>query len=51
MEKARELLCSLHLPTKEAGELTGFLDLAHFYKAFKRFYGVTPGEMIKAGSK
>ncbi len=50
MEKAKELLCSLRVPVKEAGELTGFLDPAHFYKAFKRFYGVTPGEMAKASS-
>lgn len=49
MEKAKELLCSLRVPAQEAGELTGFLDPAHFYKAFKRFYGVTPGEMVKAG--
>jgi two-component system response regulator YesN len=51
MEKAKELLCSLCVPVKEAGELTGFLDPAHFYKAFKRFYGVTPGEMAKSCSK
>jgi len=51
MEKAKELLCSLRVPAKEVGELTGFTDLAHFYKAFKRFYGVTPGEMAKTGSR
>jgi two-component system response regulator YesN len=51
MEKAKELLCALRVPVKEAGELTGFLDPAHFYKAFKRFYGVTPGEMAKEYSK
>lgn len=51
MEKAKELLCSLRVPVKEASELTGFLDIAHFYKAFKRYYGVTPGEMVKAGIK
>jgi two-component system response regulator YesN len=50
MEKAKELLCSLRMPVKEVGELTGFLDPAHFYKAFKRFYGVTPGEMAKSCS-
>ena len=50
MEKAKELLCVLHVPVKETGELTGFADIAHFYKAFKRFYGMTPGEMVKAGS-
>ncbi len=50
MEKAKELLCCLRVPPREAGELTGFSDPAHFYKAFKRFYGMTPGEMAKSGS-
>ena len=49
MEKAKELLCSLRVPPKEAGELTGFSDSAHFYKAFKRYFGMTPGEMAKLG--
>jgi len=51
MEKAKELLCSLHVSPKDVGEMTGFSDSAHFYKAFKRFYGITPGEMVKSGRK
>ena len=51
MEKAKELLCSLRVSPKDAGEMTGFSDPAHFYKAFKRFYGLTPGEMAKSGGK
>lgn len=49
MEKAKALLCDMHIPPKEAAEMTGFSDPAHFHKSFKRFYGMTPGEMAKSG--
>jgi len=44
MERARELILDYKVPLKEIGELVGYLDQAHFYKTFKRFYGMTPGE-------
>lgn len=45
MERAKELILSYKVPLKDIGELVGYLDQAHFYKTFKRFYGKTPGEM------
>jgi two-component system response regulator YesN len=45
MERAKELILSYKVPLKDIGELVGYLDQAHFYKTFKRFYGKTPGEI------
>ena len=45
MEKAKELLTEYKVPIKEAGEMVGYVDQAHFYKTFKKYFGVTPGEM------
>lgn len=45
MEKAKELILEYRVPIKEAGEMVGYLDQAHFYKTFKKYFGMTPGEM------
>ncbi len=44
MEKAMQLVLDLSIPLKDISEHTGFIDNAHFYKTFKKFYGKTPGE-------
>lgn len=46
MDKAKELIRH-GIPLKEIGLMVGYTDQAHFYKAFKRHFGVTPGEMQK----
>ncbi len=45
MERAKELILDYKIPIKEVGELVGYLDQAHFYKTFKKYYGKTPGEI------
>ena len=45
MDKAKELICDLKLPLKDVSEMVGYMDLAHFYKVFKKYYGKTPGVM------
>lgn len=45
MKKAVELIHEYKVPIKEAGYLVGYVDLAHFYKIFKHFWGITPKEM------
>ncbi len=45
MERARELILDYKIPLKEVGEIVGYMDQAHFYKTFKKFYGKTPGEV------
>lgn len=47
MNKAKELLISNQVPIKEITQLTGYSDQAHFYKAFKRYHRMTPGEMLR----
>jgi two-component system, response regulator YesN len=46
MQKARELLASGAAP-KDLHAALGFSEQANFYRVFKRFFGVTPGEMQK----
>jgi len=50
MGKAKELILR-GVALKDVGSMTGYLDQAHFYKSFKRFYGITPGEMQKSLKK
>ena len=45
MEKAKELLVEYRVPIKEVCEMVGYVDQAHFYKTFKKYHGITPGEM------
>ncbi len=47
MEKAKEMILEHNLQIKNVAELLGFSDIAHFYKNFKKYHGITPGEMRK----
>lgn len=45
MKKAKSLILDYKIPLKDVGAMVGYLDQAHFYKAFKKYYGKTPGEI------
>lgn len=45
MEKAKELILQYHVPIREVSERVGYVDQAHFYKTFKKYFDMTPGEM------
>lgn len=47
MSKARELLLSTEYSVGEIAERTGFTNSPYFYKAFKKYNGVTPIEFRK----
>ncbi|WP_410512244.1 response regulator [Paenibacillus sp. BR2-3] len=49
MEKAKEWLADESIPIKTVAELTGYEDVAYFYRVFKKHYGIAPGEMRKHG--
>ncbi|WP_246042416.1 response regulator [Cohnella pontilimi] len=46
MKKARELL-QTGLKVSDAARSTGYLDTSYFIKLFRKFWGVTPGELKK----
>lgn len=45
MEKAKHLILEQKVPIKEIGYMVGYLEQPHFYKKFKGYFGMTPGEM------
>ena len=47
IESAKQMLNDLSLKIYEIAEQTGFSDVAHFSKSFKKFAGCTPGEYRK----
>ena len=47
LERAASLLRSNELPLKEIAAECGFYDFAHFSRAFRRYYGITPGRFWK----
>lgn len=47
MEKARELIVSHGLSIKRAAELTGYADITYFYRVFKKYFGMPPGNLRK----
>jgi two-component system response regulator YesN len=51
MEKARELITEYHIPLSKIPEIVGYVDTSHFYKVFKKYYGITPGAMREADTK
>jgi len=44
---ARDLLRSGYYPVKEVAALAGFSDVKYFRTAFRRRYGITPGEFVR----
>ncbi|MBY6197356.1 AraC family transcriptional regulator [Vibrio hangzhouensis] len=44
MEVAREYLLNTKISTQEIAHLVGYSDVANFYRAFKKYQGVTPGD-------
>jgi len=49
MEKAKQLIIEYNLPIQKAAEMTGYQDIAHFYKTFKKFFGNSPGKIKEEG--
>jgi two-component system response regulator YesN len=45
MEKAKSLILTQNIPIKEVGFMVGYVEQAHFYKKFKKYFSMTPGEM------
>lgn len=45
MEEARQLIADGRIPLQKVAEGVGYIDMPHFYKSFKRYFGCTPGEM------
>ncbi|OKP82718.1 hypothetical protein A3844_23790 [Paenibacillus helianthi] len=47
MEKARDLIVKEGVSIKRASEMTGYSDIAYFYRVFKKHYGMPPGNLRK----
>lgn len=47
MEKARELIVEQKMAIKHVAQLTGYADVAYFYRVFKKHFGQTPGDLRK----
>ncbi len=47
MEKAKELIVQYGIPIQKVAEQLGYMEIAHFYKTFKKFYGTSPAKMRK----
>lgn len=45
MEKAKVLILEQNIPIKDVGFMVGYIEQPHFYKKFKKYFKVTPGEM------
>lgn len=44
MEKAKQLLSEHSLAIKDVASMTGYPDVAYFYRVFKKYTGTAPGE-------
>ena len=46
MEKARELIkVDGNLSIKQVSSYVGYKDISYFYRVFKKYYDVSPGQM------
>jgi two-component system response regulator YesN len=45
MEKAKTLILEHNIPIKDVGFMVGYIEQPHFYKKFKKYFSMTPGEM------
>ncbi|MDF2941527.1 MAG: hypothetical protein K0S01_385 [Herbinix sp.] len=45
MNKARSLIVEYNLPIQRVAEMTGYIDITHFYKMFKKYFGTSPGRI------
>jgi len=50
MTKAQELIKRSDMQIKNVANATGYDDITHFYRIFKRYHGITPGRMRKMAS-
>jgi two-component system response regulator YesN len=48
MEKARALILEDKVAIKHVAQMTGYNDIAYFYRVFKKHFGITPGELAKS---
>lgn len=47
MEKAKSMIKDNNISIKNISEAVGYDDISHFYRVFKNYYGISPGEMRK----
>ena len=47
MEKARALLLQNEKPLKEIAGLVGFKNSKSFHRSFRKYFGVTPGDILR----
>jgi YesN/AraC family two-component response regulator len=47
MRRAGELLSLGSLSVNEVAKAVGYVNISHFYKAFKKAYGISPGAYQK----
>lgn len=47
MGRAKELLLMERIAIKDIVDMIGYKELGSFYRAFKKYYGVAPGEMLQ----
>ena len=43
MQEAKTLICEYKVPIKDVVTMVGYTDQAHFYKTFRKYFGMTPG--------
>ena len=48
MEKARNIIITKQLKTKEVASMLGYKDFVYFSKIYKKYWGTPPGKLMKA---
>ncbi|WP_333646241.1 helix-turn-helix domain-containing protein [Lacrimispora sp.] len=51
LEKAFSLLCQDHYNVSETAFAVGYTNVSHFSEAFKKKFGITPGELSKSNKR